>query len=347
MISRYERNPVVTKEQVKPSRPDFEVIGAFNAGVAVYGGETVLLLRVAERPIARQAAFVPCAVYSHDMGEIIVLEFPKDSKDIDTSDPRIVVTPGQSYLTSISHFRLARSKDGLHFNVDDRPFLTAGNEYEAFGIEDPRITPLDGRYYFTYSSASECGIVTSLASTADFREVRREGVLFQPDNKDVVLFPGKIGGKFYALTRPSSSYYGKPDIWIAESENLLDWGGHKRIAAIRPGLWDSARVGGGAVPFLTDRGWVEIYHGADAGNCYCLGILLLDRQEPWKVLARSSKPLIVPCEDYEMQGFFGNVMFSCGCTRDGDRITVYYGSADESMSCFTLELADVWANLKG
>lgn len=346
MIERYERNPVVTKEQVMPSRPGFEVIGAFNAGVARHKGEILLLIRVAEKPVGSSAAAVPYAVYDHTINKMVMKEFKKDAKGVDTSDPRVIFTPGQNYLTSTSHFRLAHSFDGFHFIIDEKPLLTPGNEYEAFGIEDPRITELNGRYYITYSSASECGIVTMLASTKDFQSIRREGVIFPPEDKDALLFPKKVGGKYYALHRPSSSMYGKLDIWIAESSNLHEWGNHRRIAGIRPGLWDGARVGAGAVPFLTDKGWVEIYHGADEDNRYCLGVLLLDKREPWKVLARSKKPLIVPEAPYETRGFFGNVIFSCGAVVDGEKIFVYYGAADENVSCFTMELADAFKNLE-
>jgi predicted GH43/DUF377 family glycosyl hydrolase len=346
MIKRYEGNPVITKEHVKPSRPGFEVIGTFNAGAAKHMGETLLLIRVAEKPIGSSELVVPYAVYDLTEDDIIVRELRKDNSDIDTSDPRVIFTPNQNYLTSISHFRLARSHDGFHFTVDDKPILSPANVYEAFGIEDPRITMLDGLYYIVYNSASECGIVTSLASTSDFSLIQREGVIFPPDSKDALLFPDKINGKYYALHRPSCSMYGKPDIWIAESDNLVEWGNHRRIAAVRPGMWDSQRIGAGAVPFLTEKGWVEIYHGADDNSRYCLGVLLLDKNEPWKVLARSRDPLIAPCEPYEKRGFFNNVIFTCGAVVDDQMICVYYGAADESVACFTMDITDVFANLE-
>ncbi|HHY83795.1 MAG TPA: glycosidase [Clostridiales bacterium] len=346
MIKRYNGNPVVTKDQVKPSRPGFEVIGTFNAGVTKYMGDTLLLIRVAEKPVGSSESAVPYAVYDKEKNDIVVREFSKDTEGIDISDPRIITTTDQKYLTSISHFRLARSSDGFNFTIDDKPILSPGNDYEAFGIEDPRITMLDDKYYIVYSSASTYGIVTSLASTSDFHQFHREGVIFSPDNKDVVLFPDKINGKYYALHRPSGSLYGRPDIWIAESSNLIEWGNHRRIAAVRLGMWDCERIGAGAVPFLTDRGWVEIYHGADENSRYCLGVLLLDKDEPWKVLGRSLSPLIAPESSYEKQGFFNNVIFTCGAVVDNQSIYVYYGAADESIACFTMELADVFANLE-
>jgi predicted GH43/DUF377 family glycosyl hydrolase len=223
--------------------------------------------------------------------------------------------------------------------------MMAGNEYEAFGIEDARITELNGKYYITYSSASNYGIVTSLASTADFSGYKREGVIYYPDNKDVVIFPESINGKYYAINRPSCSLYGKPDMWIAESPDLLCWGNFRRIAGTRNGYWDDGRIGAGAVPFLTDKGWVEIYHGATADNRYCLGVMLLDKEKPWEIKSRSEIPLMKAEENYEINGFFGNVIFSCGCVLEGEKVIIYYGAADCCIACATLELSDIWEYL--
>jgi len=347
MIERFEMNPVIRKEQVKPSQEGYEVIGAFNAGAVMHNGEVLLLARIAEKPNGTSARIVPCITYDSNRKENVLREFTKGDEGIDTSDLRIIKTSSQNYLTSISHFRLARSHDGFNFIIDEESTITAGNEYESFGIEDPRITKLNDKYYITYSSASECGIVTGLISTRDFSTFEREGIIFPPDNKDVVIFPEKVNNKYYALHRPSSSYFGKLDLWIAESTNLREWGNHKRIASIRPGMWDSERIGAGPVPILTEQGWLIIYHGANEKNRYCLGVMLLDKEQPWKVLARSDQPLFSPEVPYELDGFFGNVVFSCGAVQIKDRIIVYYGAADENTACFSMELSDAFTNIEG
>jgi len=343
-MKRYPGNPVITTSDVPPSRPDFKVLGVLNPGVARLGDETILLLRVAEQPAFEDASVCSSPIYDVASGETRILAFHRSDPGLDVSDPRVIRTKSRNYLTSMSHLRLARSLDGYRFAVDAHPFLAPENEYETFGIEDARITRIDDTYYINYSAASNAGIVTALASTRDFLHVTRHGNIFHPDNKDVAIFPEKIGGRYYALHRPSTSEYGKPEIWLAQSPDLLCWGDHLRVASVREG-WDSARIGASAVPFRTPYGWVEIYHGATQENRYCLGALLLDADEPWKVLARSDRPLVEPEAFYETQGFFGNVVFSCGATVVGDDVRIYYGAADESVACIDLTVGEILGNL--
>ncbi len=357
---RVQENPIVRPQDVRPSRPDFEVIGVFNAGVARYRDEVVLLLRVAERPRARREDVVLSPIYDVGADEIILKAFARDDPRSDFSDPRLILRQGETYLTSISHLRLARSRDGIRFQVADRPTLGPADEYETFGIEDPRVTCMDGTefaaqdlalgsptYYIDYVAVSPWGVTTCLASTRDFQSFERHGVIFHPDNKDVVIFPERIGDKFYALHRPHSSLFLRNDIWLAESRDLLCWGRHRYLMGTREGFWDETRIGAGAVPFRTDRGWLEFYHGADRHNRYCLGAVLLDTREPWQILARSARPLFEPQMDYEQAGFFGNVVFSCGLLFEDDRLKVYYGAADTSICYAEIPLADVYENLGG
>jgi predicted GH43/DUF377 family glycosyl hydrolase len=189
------------------------------------------------------------------------------------------------------------------------------------------------------------GISLCLASTTDFRTFKKHGVIFQPDNKDVAIFPEKISGKYYALHRPSSVYSGKSEIWIAESDNLKYWGMHRYLMGIREGGWDSGRIGGGAVPFLTAKGWIEIYHGADKNQRYCLGAVLLDKNEPWRIIARSRKPLMEPLDEYEKKGFFGDVVFSCGVIYKDGIVGIYYGASDECMCYAECSIEYIYENL--
>ena len=357
-IHRAAENPIIRPEEVRPSRPDFEIIGVFNAGVARYQNEVILLLRVAERPIAEREDVVLSPIYDVSANEIILKPFERDDPRNDFSDPRLIVRQGETYLTSISHLRLARSRDGIRFQVANEPALGPATEYETFGIEDPRIACIDGTgsptqnsplggptYYIDYVGVSPWGVTTCLASTRDFQSFKRHGVIFHPDNKDVVLFPERIGDKFYALHRPHSSLFLRNDIWLAESPDLLCWGRHRYLMGTRAGLWDETRIGAGAVPFRTEQGWLEFYHGADRNNRYCLGAVLLDAQQPWKILARSEYPIFEPQADYEQAGFFGNVVFSCGLLFEDDRLKVYYGAADTSICYAEIPLADVYRNL--
>ena len=344
-VYRAPENPIVRPEDVKPSRDDFEVIGVFNAGVTRLRDEVILLLRVAEKPVAGGADVVLSPIYDVDAGEIIIRPFARDDPKNDFSDPRLIVRPQETYLTSISHLRLARSTDGIRFQIADTPALGPANEYETFGIEDPRITSIDGMFYIDYVGVSPLGVTTCLASTRDFQSFERHGVIFHPDNKDVVIFPARIAGRYYALHRPHSSLFLRNDVWLAESPDLLCWGHHRHLLGTRDGWWDELRIGAGAVPVRIDEGWLEIYHGADRNNRYCLGAVLLDAEQPWKVLARSDRPLFEPQTDYERTGFFGNVVFTCGLLLEDDRLKLYYGAADTSLCYAEIPLPDVYQNL--
>ncbi|ANS75672.1 glycosidase [Paenibacillus yonginensis] len=349
-IYRYEQNPLITPADVKPHREGFEVIGAFNAGVAEYKGETILLLRVAERPVSPDPNIVLAPVYDPEKQDLELVEIRLDDESYDFSDPRVIVkktdAPAFEYLTSLSYLRIARSKDGRHFAIDDEPFIYPSNSLEIFGIEDPRISQIGDTYYIYFSAVSPVGIGEAMVSTKDFRTWTHHGLIFGPDNKDVIIFPECINGKYYALHRPTTKSVGRPEIWIAESDNLLYWGNHKHLIGLREGMWDSGRIGGGAVPIRTERGWLELYHGATKDHRYCMGAVLLDLNDPTQVIARSGKPVMEPEADYETKGFFGDVVFSCGATVHGDVVRMYYGVADTSMACAELSLKEILESLE-
>jgi len=345
-VFRSPNNPIIKPEDVKPSRDDFEVIGVFNAGVTRFNDEVVLLLRVAERPIKKHPDIVLTAIYDVSKGQLVIKEFLKADPENNFSDPRLIITPGGTYLTSISHLRLARSRDGIGFEIKDSPAIPPANDYENFGLEDPRISLIDGTYYINYVGVCPFGVTTSLASTKDFTTFESHGVIFCPDNKDVVLLPEKVDGKYYALHRPVSPLFRKQEVWIAESPDLRCWGNHRYLMGPRPDYWDEIKIGAGAVPFKIEQGWLEIYHGADRNNRYCLGAVLLDSQEPWKVIARTEKPVFEPQADYECNGFFGNVVFSCGLLCEDDKLKIYYGAADTVICYAELSLQETIKSLK-
>jgi len=344
-VSRSPKNPIIEPKHVKPSNPDFEVIGVFNPGVARFKDEVILLLRVAERPISTHSDIVLTGVYDATQGNIVLKKFSRDDSENDFSDPRLIIRPNETYLTSISHLRLARSTDGISFKIEDIPSIAPANEYEAFGVEDARITLIDDTYYITYVAVSHFGVTTALASTKDFKSYNRHGVIFCPENKDVLLFHEKINDKFYAMHRPISPLFKKQEIWLAESPDLTSWGNHRYLMSPQPDLWDEAKVGASAVPFKIDAGWLEVYHGADRNNRYCLGAVLLDADQPWKVLARSQKPILEPKTDYEVEGFFGNVVFNCGLLHEDNKLKIYYGVTDTAICYAELPLQDVLDNL--
>ena len=326
---RFETNPILRPADVTPSREGLAVECLLNPGAFRFNGKTWLLLRVAERPPQPEGRISTPVLDPHAPGGIAILEYALDDPDVVAKDPRAFQYKGQTLLTTLSHLRLAGSDDGVYFTAEATPTLTGQGKFESFGIEDSRVSEIDGRFYLTYTAVSPSGVAVGMSSTADWKTFENHGVIIPPSNKDCALFPQKIGDSYFCLHRPSNVYIGGSDIWLGRSPDLLHWGDHRCILYTRPGMWDSARIGAGAEPILTERGWLVIYHGADTNSRYCLGAALLDANDPSKVLARSLEPIMEPTAPYELTGFFGNVVFTNGHVQDGDTITLYYGAADE------------------
>jgi predicted GH43/DUF377 family glycosyl hydrolase len=335
---------------VLPSRPDFEVLGVFNAAVAQYDGQIVLLLRVAEAPRKLSSGLAAAPIFNSETGRIEIKRWQVTAKGPDVSDPRLVVDDGRTWLTSMSHFRVARSTDGIHFDVEGLPAMVAANVYESFGVEDPRITQIERTYWITYTAVSHYGIGTALASTTDFKTFKRHGIIFSPPNRNVTLFPEKFDGRYTALHRPMPEGLGQHSIWTASSSDLLSWGNHRIVATPRPGSWDDSKVGAGAAPFRVqfgrEDGWLAIYHGVTGEPpTYRLGALLLDRHDPSRVRGRSREPILEPEAPYERDGFLGMVVFTCGALNDGDLVRIYYGAADDVMAVADLSLKEILSGL--
>ncbi|WP_439425991.1 glycoside hydrolase family 130 protein [Oenococcus alcoholitolerans] len=346
-IKRYKNNPIIVPKIIKPSRDDFEVIGAFNPAVAQYGDQTILLMRVAERPkqVSKELK-IPFFSLSSKSIEVIDL----DKTKFNLSDPRVAAPKNSkydfNYLTSISHIRCARSFDGINFTIDDEPFIFPHNEYETFGLEDPRCTKIGDVYYINFSAVSPKGVCVELVSTMDFKSYKDEGVIFLPDNKDVTIFSGMSSGSYWALSRPSVPSTGNLDVWISSSSDLHEWGRHKKLFGGSNSDWDNGRVGAGIPPFLTPYGWLEIYHAANNKNEYSLGAILLDRDDPTKIIARYPKPIMVPEYEYETNGFFGKVVFTCGGILNNNDLIIYYGAADTNISVAKVNLDDILSGLE-
>jgi beta-1,2-mannobiose phosphorylase / 1,2-beta-oligomannan phosphorylase len=390
LAHRLDNNPILTKAEVAPSQAGLEVVSVFNAAAAQVGDETILLLRVAERPRAMTGLLAATArtldlAAPHDrlepvppgtLGEdvigiafldpateprrVVIAYVRKDLPGLDMRDPRAIqvtkppAQPGgrqevRDYLTQISHLRVARSTDGAHFVVDRLPAVAPSDSFEEYGCEDPRATLIDGVWHITYVSVGSVGITTSRLTTTDFTSFDRRGIMFLPDHKDVVLFPGRVRERYVALTRPMPSSFNRVlGIWIAFSDDLVGWGGHKPLALPRPGMWDGVRTGAGAVPFRVPEGWLELYHGVDSEGKYAMGGLLLDADDPARVLARSPEPILTAEKDYEQSGFYRNTVFSCGhvpLDDRGERIRMYYGGADSCMAAADFDVREIVASL--
>jgi len=340
IAKRNKHNPLLRPSDLTPCIDGMEITCLLNPGVFRMDGKTWLVLRVAERPVQKEGV-ISFPVFD-EKGNVKVLSFDKNDPDLDASDPRVINYKGQSYLTTMSYLRLVCSEDDVHFHEDPliKPIFGKGFQ-ESFGIEDCRVATMSDGYWLTFTEVSPVAVGVGLISTKNFKNIKRRGMIFPPHNKDCAIFEEKIGSYYYAFHRPSSPELGGNYIWLAESRDRVHWGNHKCIAVTRLGKWDSARVGAGAAPIRTDKGWLEIYHGANEQNRYCLGALLLDINDPSKVIARSEEPIMEPIADYEKTGFFGNVVFSNGYYMDGDTIKLYYGASDEVICSAELSVSAI------
>ncbi len=244
-----------------------------------------------------------------------------------------------------SFFALARSTDGINFTIDNKPVMLPAKdgpfaEYEIKGIEDPRITVLEGTCYVVYTAVALCGSRIALAKTEDYVNYERIAIISEPGNKDGILFPRKINGRYARLDRPIGQGIGS--MWVSYSPDLINWGDSEVIISPRSGYWDDFRVGASVTPIETEEGWLEIYHGVkmtSAGPIYRIGVVLLDLDDPSKVIKQGDQPILSPREDYERIGDMGNVCFVCGAVTDDDgNMKIYYGAADTSICIATCTL---------
>lgn len=341
---RYHQNPILSPKDLSPSNPNMIIECLLNPGVFQFKDKIGLLVRVAERTIQKEG-FLTVPIYDH-LGKVELLDFKMDDPKLDASDARVINYDGVDYLTTISHLRVLFSDDGTHFYENKSfPSLFGEGVYESYGIEDCRVSKIDDVYYLTYTMVSPNGVGVGLRITKDWKTFDRKGMIFSPHNKDCAIFEEKINGKYYALHRPSSPELGGNYIWVAESPDGCHWGNHKCIAKTRSGKFDSKRLGAGAAPIKTEKGWLEIYHGATEENRYCLGAILLDLYDPSIVIARSEQPIMEPIAEYEKTGFFGNVVFTNGHIVDGDTIRMYYGASDEHVCLADFSITDILKTL--
>ncbi|WP_066629919.1 glycoside hydrolase family 130 protein [Labilibacter marinus] len=274
----------------------------------------------------------------------------------------------------------AVSNDGVNFErVSDEPtFGPSEDGPDQGGVEDPRIVKFGDEYYVTYAyrphypgqywkfehdvillpetneyspAVMKDNIANSgLAVTKDFKNWRRLGRVTESnlDDRDVILFPEKINGKYAMLHRPKQwigDEYGvdKPAIWIRFSDDLMVWNEPSTmIIGGIDGTWEE-KVGGSTPPLKTDDGWLVIYHGVENGGqgYYRVGVALLDLEDPTKVIARASDWIMEPEHDYEIEGFYKGCVFPTGNVIVDDTLYVYYGGADKYVGLATCSVSEI------
>ena len=229
------------------------------------------------------------------------------------------------------------SKDGIHWDINHEPIQFKAGNTEMIESEykyDPRVTWIEDRYWVTWCNGYH-GPTIGIAYTFDFKEFFQCENAFLPFNRNGVLFPQKIDGKYAMLSRPSDNGHTPfGDIYISYSPDMKYWGEHRCVMKVTPfpeSAWQCTKIGAGSVPFLTDEGWLLFYHGVITtcnGFRYAMGAAILDKDHPEKVLYRTREYLLGPAAPYELQGDVPNVVFPCAALQDGERVAVYYGAAD-------------------
>ncbi|MEE1080476.1 MAG: glycoside hydrolase family 130 protein [Bacteroidales bacterium] len=232
------------------------------------------------------------------------------------------------------------SKDGINWDIAHEPikFKCGNTDFIHSDYKyDPRVTWIEDRYWITWCNGYN-GPTIGIGYTFDFKDFFQCENAFLPFNRNGVLFPQKINGMYAMLSRPSDNGHTPfGDIYISYSPDMIFWGKHRVVMKPTPfeqSAWQCLKIGAGAVPLLTDSGWLLFYHGVIHtcnGYRYSLGTAILDKDDPSKVLYRSSPYLLAPAEMYEMTGDVPNVVFPCATLRDGNRVTLYYGAADTTV----------------
>lgn len=340
-------------EDFKPSFPEWHIDGVLNPAAVRMGNKKIFLYaRIAEHHVPHGETALTCPIITSQT-EYETSEQKIKKREIESQENNLIyLKSGICRLTNISHFRkVILSQDG--FNIEnfsnDPDFVGRANSSE-YGVEDPRIVYMEGKYFMTYVSISvKTGISSCLAVSDDLDKWERKGVIFREQNKDSVLFPEKISGRYVALNRPEVFYdFHRPGIWISYSPDLVYWGKENSLFFSRENSWENERIGAGAPPVRIKEGWLLIYHGVEnkgQGNIYSVGAVLLDLKNPEKILARSptNKPLIPPTKSYEKNGFMNNVIFPTGAVIDlnGKDLLIYSGGADRVISVKKISIRDI------
>ena len=241
-------------------------------------------------------------------------------------------------LDYVSRIGYAVSADGVHFNRLQQPILSPQDEWEAGGVEDPRVTCLadEGRFIMAYTAYSGTLWQIALARSQNLITWERMGFPLPGErNKDAALFPEKIRGRYCMFHRR------EPDIWIAYSDDLLHWDDHQIVMRPRPGAWDGVKIGANGPPLKTEAGWLFFYHGFAEDKVYKLGVALLDLNDPALVLKRQDEPILEPEEKWERHGHVPNVVFSCANLVVDGTVYVYYGGGDHVIGLATCRLEEL------
>lgn len=307
VITRYSGNPIITSDQIP-----YPSVLVFNPGVTKYLGQYIMVFR-------------------NDYGS-------RDKKRIDGTN-----------------LGLAFSNNGINWEVAPEPFFAISDE-DIHWVNDPRLTVIDSKCYITYAIIGRFGVRGGIAVTEDFKSYE---ILYTslPDNRNMVLFPEKIGSKYIRLDRPFANYLRKVqnrfDIWISKSPDLVHWGDHQLLLKAENIPFSNEKIGPGPPPVRTEKGWLQVFHAVDVDSArgkngwedrwdkrYTAGIMLLDLNQPHKIVGFSTLPLMVPEVAYEINGGFrNNVIFPTGMIlEESGEVKIYYGASDTVVCLATAQI---------
>lgn len=236
----------------------------------------------------------------------------------------------------IPNIYLGRSSDALHWEFEPEKILFTdenGKPFMPLYAYDPRLVKVEDTYYIMWCQDA-FGPTIGVAKTTDFKHFQRLENPYLPYNRNAVLFPRKINGNYVMLSRPcDNGHTAFGDIFLSESPDMIFWGRHRHVMGKSDNWWENLKIGGGAAPIETNKGWLLFYHGVVNtcnGYVYSIGAAILDIDEPSRVLHRCENYILAPEEWYEERGFVPNVCFPCAALTDADtgRIAIYYGCAD-------------------
>jgi len=246
----------------------------------------------------------------------------------------------EGFGRDVGQTRIARSKDGIHFELSKENFIQKQSDEYPYPLFhhfiDNRVTKIDDWYYIV-TPVMVKGFdspVGMLGRTKDFVDYERIDIITQPKNRGASIFPEKINGKYYKLDRPGGGDGGDGDIWISSSPDLVHWGSFKPVLAAGYRFWNVEKIGP-TPPIKTDKGWLDIIHGVFSpagGTYYYIGAMLLDLNEPWKVIGKTNSYLMMPEMPYEQHGNCDNTIFPCGAVAKGDELWLYYGACDHTIN---------------
>jgi len=313
-MERCLNNPIITPKDIPDILPDIiDATSVFNPGAIKFNDKTLLMLRVQNR--ARETYFV-----------------------------------------------MAGSEDGIQFDISNQYIKWGGLEEikkNIYHLYDPRITKIGEEYYIMFAMDMDSGCYLGLGKTIDFRFFEFMGVVSNEDNRNGVLFSEKVNGKYLRLDRPNKNQLVDgpltgSKIWLSESDDLLSWQSVKKVISGRNHYWDEL-IGAGPPPVKTKQGWLCVYHGIAMHYqpIYQAGVMLLDLEDPSKVIARGRFNILEPRELYETVGQVPNVIFPTGIIVDEydengfakpeSSVKLYYGAADTVIGLATSTIEELIA----